>query len=341
MIVGRAGGSKLLKSPSKNCKAKPISDHFYIISLAIGSLARSIMKINDNNQKLSEAAVAIGKGKFDIQLRPRGDNDRLGNAIAKMKDELQRYNLEMEHLVNRRTEELARSNEDLRQFAHVASHDMKEPLRKIIMFSRILHDEQEQLSQKGKIYLEKIGNAALRMSAMIEGVLAYSVVTANEPLLETVNPNQILAGVTNDLELAIIQKDAKISYAQLPNVNGIAPLLQQLFYNILNNALKFSRPGVAPDVTITATPIKGEEFGLEQGDFVHFTINDNGIGFESSACEKIFGIFSRLHSKDTYEGSGIGLALCRKIAERHGGKLFAESHEGSGATFHLLLPAPN
>ncbi|HEU0137651.1 MAG TPA: nitrate- and nitrite sensing domain-containing protein, partial [Flavobacterium sp.] len=165
----------------------------------IGRLAKSILKICKNNKALAVAAVSIGKGDFDVKVQPRGPSDMLGNAIVEMKQELQGYSQHMEQLVASRTEELARSNEDLQQFAHVASHDLKEPLRKIGMFSNIIIEEQsEKLSEKGKLYLQKIELAADRMSKMIEGVLAYSTVAVNEPPFELVDLNQIIAGVEND-----------------------------------------------------------------------------------------------------------------------------------------------
>jgi methyl-accepting chemotaxis protein len=143
----------------------------------IGSLAKSISKIDENNRVIAEAAVAIGDGDFTVQVKPRSQKDVLGNAIAEMKNELEAYSQKMELLVEQRTSELARSNEDLQQFTHVASHDLKEPLRKIITFSNILSNEQKELlSEKGKLYLQKIEHSSKRMSNMIDGVLAYSTV---------------------------------------------------------------------------------------------------------------------------------------------------------------------
>lgn len=306
----------------------------------VGALAQSISKIDTNNQALAEAAVAIGKGNFDVRLQPRSEGDILGNALVDMKNELFQYNKKMEQLVEQRTEELARSNEDLNQFAHVASHDLKEPLRKISIFCEMLANEPNNvLSEKGKLYLEKIESSSKRMSNMIEGVLAYSTFAVNDPAFELVDLNRTLEGVQTDLEMAIIQRDVTIHSAVLPTINGNPVLLHQLFYNLINNALKFSKPDIPLKVDITSDLIINS--GLAQGkvkDFVHIQILDNGIGFNPAFAEKIFGIFSRLNAKDKIEGTGLGLALCRKIVKRHGGKIYAESEEGQWARFHVLLP---
>jgi signal transduction histidine kinase len=304
----------------------------------MGRLARAIREIDLNNKALADAAVAIGKGDFNVDFEPRGKNDQIGNSILAMKNELISYNQKMENLVANRTEELARSNEDLQQFAHVASHDLKEPLRKIATFSSILLDEHaEGLSPKGKLYLAKIEGAAQRMSIMIEGVLAYSSVTADFEAFETISLNAVIEDVKNDLELAIIQKDAQITYEILPEVSGIRILIYQLFYNLISNALKFSKDNGHPVILIAANKEK-KTVNKKTGDYIHITVADNGIGFNPEYADKIFGVFSRLNPKEVYEGTGLGLALCKKIVNRHGGQIYAESEEGKGATFHIFLP---
>jgi signal transduction histidine kinase len=309
---------------------------------AIGSLAHSMIRIDKSNQHLATAATEIGKGNFNIIAEPRSESDRLGNAIVQMKDELRQYNQKMEQLVSERTEALARSNEDLQQFAHVASHDLKEPLRKIATFSSILIEEQKDvISDRGKLFLNKIELAAQRMSSMIEGVLAYSTLASKEQPFEKVDLNQVMDEVESDLELAIIQKEAKIRYDKLPQVDGVRLLLYQLFYNLLNNALKFAREDIPPQITITSETTEREiaQKGTQStGKFIHIKIADNGIGFNPEYAEQMFGVFSRLNPKDKYEGTGLGLALCRKIVHRHGGEIYAEGEEGEGATFHIFFP---
>lgn len=306
----------------------------------VGYLAQSISNINKNNQVLAEAAAAIGQGNFDISVQPRSPSDQLGNAIVEMKKDLLQYNQKMEQLVAERTDDLARSNEDLQQFAHVASHDLKEPLRKISIFCDLLTNEQNSsLSEQGKRYLEKIAHSSNRMSNMIEGILAYSTGDFNEPDYESIDLTYLLQGVLTDLEMVIQQKDAKIDYHHLPVIQGNPFLLQQLFYNLLNNSLKFSNPSVKPVITIQSNYVdKANQVQSNPSDYLHLEFKDNGIGFNPAYAEKIFGIFTRLHAKDKFEGTGLGLALCKKIVQRHGGKIYAESEEGKGATFHIILP---
>jgi signal transduction histidine kinase len=304
----------------------------------IGSLARSIRKIDETNQTLTNATIAIGKGKFDIAVEPRSEKDVLGNAIKQMKEELQQYSHKMEDLVTQRTEQLARSNEDLQQFAHVASHDLKEPLRKISTFSNILiEDQKDNLTEKGNLYLQKIESASRRMSLMIEGVLAYSTVSTDEESYEAFSLNALMEEVKGDLELAIIQKDAQINYGKLPKISGMHILLYQLFYNLISNSLKFTKPGIPPVINISAETVT-KTINKKTGEFVHIAIRDNGIGFNPDYAEKMFGVFSRLNSKEEFEGTGLGLALCKKIVMRHEGEIYAEGEDGKGATFHVFLP---
>jgi signal transduction histidine kinase len=305
---------------------------------AMGSLAESMRRIDHNNRVLAEAAKAIGRGNFEPEIVPRSDQDLLGQSIAKMKESLWQYSQRMEEAVAQRTEALARSNDDLQQFAHVASHDLKEPMRKIAIFSNILIEEQrDHLTDKGKIYLGKIESASKRMLLMIEGVLAYSTVSAEERPYEWVNLNKILEDVKSDLELSIIQNDVDIRHAVLPNVEGVPVLLYQLFYNLISNSIKFA--GGHPSIISIESEQVSRVVRRKAGHFFHITVSDNGIGFDQSQAEHVFGVFSRLNPKEQYEGTGLGLALCRKIVLRHGGEITAQSEEGQGATFHIYLPA--
>jgi len=240
----------------------------------------------------------------------------------------------LEDLVSKRTEELQRSNNDLQQFAHVASHDLKEPLRKIKTFAgRLADDPQTSFSEKGSAYLEKIDKASSRMFMMIDGVLNYSTLNITEQNTELVDLNEILRNIETDLELVIQQKSAKLIYENLHAVEGAAVLLHQLFYNLLNNSLKFSKEGVAPLVRISSSSVS-----KNNREYAVIKVEDNGIGFEQQFAEKIFDTFTRLNSKDEYEGTGLGLSLCKRIAERHGGNISAYGKLGSGAQFVILLP---
>lgn len=241
--------------------------------------------------------------------------------------------LRLHRLVAERTAALQRSNEDLRQFAHVASHDLKEPVRKIKTFyNRIEHEFKDALPEKVSTYLHKIGNAADRMVSMIEGVLKYSKTDDPGQELEMVDLHQVLCEIESDLELMILAKNAKIEANELPVVIGFRVLLHQLFYNLVLNSLKFSRADVPVRIAITS-----EEILHDGRHCFRIVCADNGIGFEEAYAEKIFTTFTRLHSQE-YEGTGLGLALCKKIVMRHQGTISAAGKPGEGATFTIMLP---
>jgi PAS domain S-box-containing protein len=242
----------------------------------------------------------------------------------------------LEKLVEVRTIALQRSNEDLQQFAHVASHDLKEPLRKIKTFSNRLEEEYfNELGQRGKLYIEKIVSATERMFRMIEGVLDYSTVNSTGDKKASVNLNDIIRNIEMDLEVIIHEKSAVVRHDELPVIEGATVLLYQLFYNLINNSLKFSRQDVSPVITISATMIMNDDTGKEETIIV---LQDNGIGFEQEYAERIFHTFTRLNSKDKFEGTGLGLALCKKIVEFHSGTIEAKGIRGEGATFYITLP---
>ncbi|MEI6949011.1 PAS domain S-box protein [Paraflavisolibacter sp. H34] len=241
---------------------------------------------------------------------------------------------QMEVLVAERTRELQRSNEDLQQFAHVASHDLKEPVRKIKTYTNFLEEEfNGRLTERERSFIDKVQSAADRMFFMIDGVLTYSTINALEQTYEPVDLNEVMKHIETDLEVAIQQKNATIRYDRLPVLEGAPVLLYQLFYNLVNNSLKFARAGTPPVITLTAV-----RTSRDGHDWACITVADNGIGFEQKYAERIFGTFTRLNTKDKYEGTGLGLALCKKIVERHGGTITAHARENEGAAFEILLP---
>jgi signal transduction histidine kinase len=306
---------------------------------ALGALTNCIHDIDNNNRLLAEAADAIGKGDFGVEIRPRSPNDVLGTAIVRMKNSLEAYSEKMEALVKQRTEELERSNKDLQQFAHVASHDLKEPLRKLrVYISLLMKNEANVISDTNKTVLSKIDQAATRMTTMVDGILTYSSTNAAVEHFELVDLNKILNDITSDLELLIQEKNASVNFGKLPKVEGAPVLLNQLFYNLLNNSLKFSRKDVSPVINIECRRLNcADHLQNESHDCYEIIVEDNGIGFEPEYAEQIFETFSRLHSKTEYEGTGLGLALCRKIVDYHNGKIWAES-KGQGSAFRIILP---
>ncbi len=243
-----------------------------------------------------------------------------------------------EKLLEQKNQELVRSNEDLQQFAHVASHDLKEPVRKVRTFANRLRTEFDGvLTGNAKSYLSKMEKAAARMSTMIDGVLQYSSLTAVEDDPRPVDLNEVIKDIQSDLEITIGENGAIIESSNLPTVSGYSILLYQLFYNLINNSLKFVASGKAPVVRIKSETITETNHNNRE-EYFRISIQDNGIGFSETDARKIFKPFSRLNSKDKYEGTGLGLALCKKIVERHGGLIEATGVEGSGSTFYISLP---
>ncbi|MBA2498505.1 MAG: nitrate- and nitrite sensing domain-containing protein [Chitinophagaceae bacterium] len=313
----------------------------------VGSLAESIQKIDENQNRLAKTADEIGKGNFNVDVQPRSKGDLLGNSILSMQASLQKFSEEMEALVKQRTKELERSNSDLQQFAHVASHDLKEPLRKIMVFSSILNNDiGDNLTQEHRAYIEKINHSAKRLTGMVDGVLNYSIINANDDEMKMIDLNDIMADVLSDLELYIEQKNVHVKLSKLPVIWGIPSLVHQLFYNLVNNALKFSGDNVQPEIIISSDIIATDKLpsgmklnGVE--DYAEIRVKDNGIGFNQQYADSLFNIFTRLNDKDKYEGTGLGLTLCKKIADRHHGGIFAEGKENEGACFRVLLPVKN
>lgn len=238
--------------------------------------------------------------------------------------------------------ELERSNEQLQEFAAIASHDLKEPLRKIGLFANIIMtSDWDSLPERVKVNLQKISDSAIRMQKLIEGVLSYSAINA-QLQREMVSLEALLQEAISNLEYTISETKAVIKSDGLPEAKVIPLQIQQLFQNLLSNALKFSRKLTSPQIIITHAVISAEEINeknLKAADsYLKIIVADNGIGFNQDAGDKIFGLFQRLHNRTDFEGSGIGLAICKRIVENHGGAISALSEPGKGASFTLVLP---
>lgn len=272
-------------------------------------------------QEIDRVSLAVQKAARELSVRDR---------------ELKRLNDELETRVAVRTRELDQANTALRSanreledFARVAAHDLREPLRSMTAFTDVLREEhRQQLDETGRGYLDRVSRAAGRLSALLEAILAYSK-TSTAPLgaFERVDLNHTLAAVQQDLTARIVQTGGRVEAAALPEVRGDAKQLHQLMMNLVGNALKFHRPGVPPVVSLKSVAADG---------WVTLWVTDNGIGFDPAAVERVFAPFERLHRE--YDGSGIGLAIVRRIAERHGGSVQATSQPGVGSTFIVRLP---
>lgn len=270
-------------------------------------------------QKAAERNIAEAKDQFKKQLQ---------KTVEQRTGELLRMN-----------EELERSNHELEQYAYIASHDLQEPLRKIQTFAELLktniHDVEAVES-----YYNKISVSAKRMSSLIKDVLNYSRLSKIDNAFVQVDLNQVLQDVQNDFELLIEQKKAVIEVNALPVVKGDALQLRQLFANLVSNSLKFSEQ--EPRIQIRSTPInlpadvKGSEHA--PGQYAEIIFNDNGIGFEQKYADQVFVVFKRLNNRQLYSGTGIGLAICKRIVERHGGMISVSSEPEKGTTFTILLP---
>jgi light-regulated signal transduction histidine kinase (bacteriophytochrome) len=234
-----------------------------------------------------------------------------------------------------------KSNHELEQFAYIASHDLQEPLRKIQVFSELLkeHLEEKEVADK---YFEKINDSARRMASLIRDVLHYSRLSKAPEQLASVDLNKVLQNVTTDFDLLIEQKKAVVKVPELPVIKGVTAQLQQLFSNLMGNALKFADKE-QPEITVTSRMLSATEIAerpkLDPAlQYVQICFADNGIGFEQQYAQQIFVIFQRLNDKHRYKGTGIGLALCKKIVENHHGTIAAKGELGKGATFEIIFP---
>lgn len=242
-------------------------------------------------------------------------------------------------------EELNRSNTELEQFAYVASHDLQEPLRKIRAFcDKLLVRQKMFLNEDGQETLDKISASATRMQILIDDLLNFSrLVSPKKQELGYVNLNNIIEDVLSDFSEVITQKNASFSIAKLPEIKVYSFQMRQLFLNIISNSLKYTKEGVLPKINIEYSTVQGNSIAqlssVHEDRFFHkITVQDNGIGFEEEYCEKIFVIFQRLHNRNAYQGTGVGLAICRRVMNNHNGFIFAEGKSYDGATFSIYFP---
>lgn len=251
---------------------------------------------------------------------------------------------ELQATIEKLTFRLEQTNMQLDQFAHTTSHELQEPLRKIIIFSRILQQNEKELKpQDVKAYLKKIDISAVRLKALIEEMLNFAGVTNYEKLLLKTDLNEILKNILLDFELLIEEKKAEVITHKLPEIEAVPFQMNQLFYDIIHNSLKFSRTDLAPVIEISSRKLtkKDKKSHPNLDDklrYYQITFKDNGIGFNQKYAEQIFTMFQRLSCGGEYPGTGIGLAICKKVVQTYYGEIFAEGLEDKGAVIHVILP---
>jgi len=315
---------------------------------------RALLDIRVNESKLSGQrtlmtflianAVLLSLLVMVFYLTMRDIRERKINEqrLQAARDHLEDRVIERTRELNEMNTELERSNRELQDFAFVASHDLQEPLRKIQAFGDRLRTVQAaKLDDQGRDYLERMYNAAGRMHTLINDLLTFSRVTTKAQPFAPTDLNRIARDVISDLETRIEDTGGEVETKELPVIEADDLQMRQLLQNLIANALKFRKPDEAPHVTVWADVVKGKSSGngdAPPDDYVKICVRDNGIGFDEKYLDRIFTPFQRLHGRNEYEGTGIGLAVCRKIVERHGGSLTAISAVGEGATFIASLP---
>ncbi|NQT18200.1 MAG: HAMP domain-containing protein [Planctomycetes bacterium] len=309
-----------------------------IIGLVIGFVVAS--PIGGRITGLRNATVEISNGNLDARVDASGKDEI--SELAKCFNRMAGQVKESTQALRARTAALERSNSELQAFAHVASHDLQEPLRKVEAFGTRLKDKcGDALDDRGRDYLERMQDAVRRMRTLINDLLTFSRVTSKAQPFRQVDLKKIAHEVLSDLEVRIEETGGKVEVGGLPTIDADPMQMRQLLQNLIGNALKFHRDEEPPIVKVDAQPIDAQEqltSTFSDGGY-RISVSDNGIGFDEKYSDRIFGVFQRLHGRGEFEGSGMGLAVVRKIVDRHGGAVTVDSAPGKGCTFNVLMPA--
>jgi len=298
--------------------------------------SKGIVELNNaarSTVQLSITTLDVDEGNFLSMILTDLTSQKETERQLKLKNE----ELEQSNMA------LGLSNDDLQQFASVASHDLQEPLRKIQVFSNLLKQEAEEKGNtSSKKYLDKIVASSNRMKQLIINVLNYSRLSANKNNFDKVDLAEVVSDLLADYEILIQEKKAVILIGDLPIIDCNRGQIRQVFQNIISNALKFCKPYDPPVIALTVTRIKSKDTTdiaeCADGGYYRFSIKDNGIGFDEKYVANVFSLFERLNTKDEYEGTGIGLAIAKKIIDKHDGLITAKSKEYEGAEFIIVLP---
>lgn len=293
---------------------------------------KNFIRLSQQTQKLNAMQKEL---KAEIEMRKDAQA-----ALDQLVHQLEKKVAERTRELVIANNELETSNHDLQQFASVASHDLKEPLRKIQMFTSLIREKALASDEHVLSYLDRIASSANRMDQLIQDLLNFSRVSM-EALFAPCDLNQIIGEILVDLEWQIREKNGIVMIGKIPLLEAVPVQIRQVFQNLISNAVKFSREDVPPEISISAALVQKKSFSAHatsSGHYCRIQISDNGIGFNEQYLDRIFTIFQRLHSREEYEGTGIGLAITKKIIDRHNGIITARSTEGSGATFIIVLP---
>jgi len=323
-------GSNTLGLSSENLVGKKIEDITPLngITKIWMESARKVLKTGEIREMEYEFPSIHGLKVFHSYMVPEYDGGEIESLLVVSHDVTQRKQLEEE--LKATVKELRHSNEELRQFAYVASHDLQEPLRTITSFTQLIERRyKDKLDSDADEFIEYIVDAAKRMQTLINDLLNYSRVATKKKEIELIDIEEVFNSVLNNLNTAIYENDAEITYENLPKIMAEPGQMIQLFQNLIGNAIKFRKLEIPPKIHIKAHKDKNEYI---------FSVADNGIGMEPQYAERIFTIFQRLHTKEEYEGTGIGLAISKRVVELHGGRIWVESELGKGSTFYFTIP---